>query len=724
MLWLLVVALSDPQPVPVVRAEPLPAAEAAKREALARYALGRWRNRQDRPADAAKQLEAAVKADPAAAEPHRRLAQLYADLGRDAAAVRVARKAVELDPADAATGQLLAQLLYDGKKYADAARVLARTADALPPTVDPARRLGVLRDWGRAAEQAGDWAGMEAALTRAAAVLADRRADLLKTTRFTSPQDLDREAALVQEALGRAFTGAGKFAAATAAYREAQRRSPDPAVAARLDWNLSAVLQAEGKTAEALAAVERFLRLKPGGVGPYQRYVDLRRRAGQTVGLAADLGRLADADPANPAPRWLQAAELGRADPLAGDRRFRELADAATDPALFGVLVRFYKEADRADLLLQFVNETYTAARPSRPEPGDPPPDAERAALAAGERGRRLTAAVKAEPGLTAPLIAATDRDLTADSWQLLAWLAERDDQLSALDRPLRAATAHSATAFNAAYRLLTRQKRWADLLTLCDVGEQAVKAGRWEQALLIPLYRAYPLAELDRGPEALAELKRAEPLAVRKLGVKLEQARVLGVLGRYDQAVRVCNELLTEFTDPGEVREVRVALATAYLGQNQLPKAETELRAVLEDDPDDALALNNLGYFIADAGRNLEEAEAMVRRAVELDRDERLRAGEAERDRGTYLDSLGWVLFRRGKLAEARGTLEKAGRSLDAASDPVVWDHLGDVCFRLDDKPAAKAAWAKADELYANTHQGRQHGRQAEVQRKLKLVP
>ena len=58
VLWLLVVALSDPPPVPVVRAEPLPAAEAAKREALARYALGRWRTRQDRPADAAKQLEA------------------------------------------------------------------------------------------------------------------------------------------------------------------------------------------------------------------------------------------------------------------------------------------------------------------------------------------------------------------------------------------------------------------------------------------------------------------------------------------------------------------------------------------------------------------------------------------------------------------------------------------------------------------------------------------
>jgi hypothetical protein len=52
------------------------------------------------------------------------------------------------------------------------------------------------------------------------------------------------------------------------------------------------------------------------------------------------------------------------------------------------------------------------------------------------------------------------------------------------------------------------------------------------------------------------------------------------------------------------------------------------------------------------------------------------------------------------------------------------VWDHLGDVCFRLDDKPAAKVAWERAAALYPNDHRGRRDGRLDEVRRKLRRVP
>jgi hypothetical protein len=59
-----------------------------------------------------------------------------------------------------------------------------------------------------------------------------------------------------------------------------------------------------------------------------------------------------------------------------------------------------------------------------------------------------------------------------------------------------------------------------------------------------------------------------------------------------------------------------------------------------------------------------------------------------------------------------------------DGAPDPVVWDHLGDVCFRLDDKPAAKAAWERAAALYPTDHRGQRDGRLEEVRRKLRRVP
>src|SRR5207247_2587567 len=69
--------------------------------------------------------------------------------------------------------------------------------------------------------------------------------------------------------------------------------------------------------------------------------------------------------------------------------------------------------------------------------------------------------------------------------------------------------------------------------------------------------------------------------------------------------------------------------------------------------------------------------------------------------DNAAYLDSLGWVLFRRGHFEEARKWLEKAAALPGGGDDPVVWDHLGDVCFRLEAGEQARSHWLKAKTLY-----------------------
>ena len=95
------------------------------------------------------------------------------------------------------------------------------------------------------------------------------------------------------------------------------------------------------------------------------------------------------------------------------------------------------------------------------------------------------------------------------------------------------------------------------------------------------------------------------------------------------------------------------------------------------------------------------------MRGAIASDRIDRLKAGNAETENAAYIDSLGWVLFRRGKLSEARTELERASQLHMGAVDPVVWDHLGDVLFRLGEKAKGKAAWEKARELYDNEPRG-----------------
>jgi tetratricopeptide (TPR) repeat protein len=108
-------------------------------------------------------------------------------------------------------------------------------------------------------------------------------------------------------------------------------------------------------------------------------------------------------------------------------------------------------------------------------------------------------------------------------------------------------------------------------------------------------------------------------------------------------------------------------------------------LEMALKLDPESAAANNDLGYTFADQGKHLAESEAMIRRAV-----------VAEPDNAAYLDSLGWVLYKRGHFAEARPYLEKAIEPQSHA-DPVVLNHLGDDLYRLSANVDAQRRWQMA---------------------------
>ncbi len=107
---------------------------------------------------------------------------------------------------------------------------------------------------------------------------------------------------------------------------------------------------------------------------------------------------------------------------------------------------------------------------------------------------------------------------------------------------------------------------------------------------------------------------------------------------------------------------------------------SEDAFRKVLAIDPNNAEALNYLGYTMADRGVRLDEAYQLVKKAL-----------DQEPDNGAYLDSMGWVYFREGKLDEAQGLLTRALQRMD---DPTVHDHLGDVYFKMGKTREAIAQW------------------------------
>ena len=117
---------------------------------------------------------------------------------------------------------------------------------------------------------------------------------------------------------------------------------------------------------------------------------------------------------------------------------------------------------------------------------------------------------------------------------------------------------------------------------------------------------------------------------------------------------------------------------------------AEGHLLRALELNPSDAYALNYLGYWWADEGRNLEQAIGLIERAVEE------RPGS-----GFFVDSLGWVHFKLGDPQKAVGYLERATEL--EPSDPEITGHLGDVYWVLGRYDEARFKWRLALSLSAD---------------------
>lgn len=139
--------------------------------------------------------------------------------------------------------------------------------------------------------------------------------------------------------------------------------------------------------------------------------------------------------------------------------------------------------------------------------------------------------------------------------------------------------------------------------------------------------------------------------------------------------------------------------LSGLYIDLKQVTKATDQLKTLLEMKPDDATYNNDLGYIMADNDMNLDEAEKMIRKAIETDRKERKALPdlkpEEDKDNAAYLDSLGWVLFKQKKYKEAKKELDLAVKDKDGQHIEI-FDHLGDVCKAMGDNDAAISAWKK----------------------------
>ncbi|ARU87477.1 tetratricopeptide repeat protein [Pseudomonas sp. M30-35] len=181
-----------------------------------------------------------------------------------------------------------------------------------------------------------------------------------------------------------------------------------------------------------------------------------------------------------------------------------------------------------------------------------------------------------------------------------------------------------------------------------------------------------------SEGSAKLRAARGAEPDYAIQL--YLIEAEALANNKQEDMAWQVIHQGLEQFPDDLNLLYTRAMLAE---DRDDLDQLETDLRFILERDPENTMALNALGYTLADRTTRYQEADELIDKAYRLSPND-----------PAILDSKGWINYRLGKLDEAERFLRKA---LADYPDHEVAAHLGEVLWVQGNQSKAREVWTTA---------------------------
>lgn len=226
---------------------------------------------------------------------------------------------------------------------------------------------------------------------------------------------------------------------------------------------------------------------------------------------------------------------------------------------------------------------------------------------------------------------------------------------------------------------------------------------GRALEELSHPIEAISAYAEVGPGNEYLPAQQRRATLLARagdylQLNVLLERARreqpdyAIGLFlieaealsnhNQIDSAWNTVETALKLYPDDLSLLYTRAMLAEK---RDNLAQLETDLRAILEREPEHAMAINALGYTLADRTTRYAEARELIEKAHQLSPDD-----------PAILDSMGWVRFRQGDLNGAEQYLRQA---YNQYPDAEVAAHLGEVLWTQGNQREAREIWRAAQD-------------------------
>jgi tetratricopeptide (TPR) repeat protein len=184
-------------------------------------------------------------------------------------------------------------------------------------------------------------------------------------------------------------------------------------------------------------------------------------------------------------------------------------------------------------------------------------------------------------------------------------------------------------------------------------------------------------LGRVDEGLhqlEVLAEKQTSWDLRVRAY---LAQGEILASKKRYAEGLEMYSRALEQKPDDADLLYARALMAEKV---DRIDITEADLLKLLSAQPENANALNALGYTLADRTERLEEARDYIKRAAELVPDD-----------PAILDSLGWVSYRLGNMQDA---LKWLGMAFERLEDAEIAAHYGEVLWKNNQKDEAEKVW------------------------------
>jgi tetratricopeptide (TPR) repeat protein len=672
--------------------------------------------------DAAALLQEALKIDPDSVAIARRLSRIYVGaLGRPDLAVQYSKRVLAAEPSDSDTLTRLVDF-YNQTNDPASAEALVQEVLANPKLEAhaPGRLMaqfelgslyaGPLHDVGKAAD----------AFAKVIEALDDKSANRLSGR--DQQRVLGNDPGVSYLKFGLMFLAAKRLEPAAKAFERGLVYDEDnPQISLLMADTLLKLNQGE----RALSLVERSIQRQPQGVESYELLARVLTALKREKEITPRLEEAARRDSKNVPLQYVLAdryRETGQAEKA--ETLYKELLNSQPTPQTYGALAAsLFKRKKAADLLRVF-SEAFK--RPGSPEAEAVAPQLKAAAADSAIAEAMLDSGLDLlsfDPPRLPPKSAFEVLAVVAN-WNRGPARRNRGLEKLVKLRHLQLEQSPSPIVYSEIADAQSRLGRFADAATtvlemiakyptektarvLSFLADFHRKAGHNEalkqtvnEALKLEpadgdsqiklAYLLSDIGQLDGAARVLREASKREP---NNWAYDATLGGLLSKFGRDEEAIKILESLLKRFPDNEDViKLVRQTLSIAYVNLGNFVKGEAELEILLQKFPEDPGPNNDLGYLYAEQGKNLEKAEVMIRKAL-----------SEEPSSKAYLDSLGWVLFKRGKAKEALEPLKRAVERMKSeveqggTADATILEHLGDVYFQLHEVDKAVDIWKEA---------------------------